>query len=297
MGCAATLPPLEKEAMERAEKLDFNLPRINYKIIRVKNPSVIILHRNLEIVGVDGISLPFAVVPGKNIAYLAPGKHELIISIDTGMFVEQSTSPSAGRVSGSMKVSSKVPAQKVKIEYSFEEGKHYSLDYKMGWTKTDFIFQEITDPDTLAKIPEYIKEYNSFTEKEHVLFQENAERIEAYLLFYRQNPGLLEGKWQTGNGKAEIEFIGNRVKHLAEKVPPFSTRPALEGEFVYDQNTIITNWDKYQTVLASYTKEERPTLMSKGIAWYYILNGDTLEIKSDGLKPLLNISGIYKRVK
>jgi hypothetical protein len=194
-----------------------------------------------------------------------------------------------------MGFSSKVPAQNAKTEYTFEDGKHYTLDYKMGWTKTDFIFKEITDPDTLAKVAEYIKEYNLHTEKEHIAFQENTEKVESYLLFSRQNPGLLEGKWKTGNGKVEVEFIGNRVKYLAEKAALFSTRPSLEGEFVYDQNTIITNWDKYQTVLGFYTKEERPDLFPKAV-WYYNLNGDTLEIKSGGMKPL-NIGGIYKKEK
>jgi len=277
-GCAAHTAA-EKTALDRASNLDFTKPAVG-----ISDPSVIVPHSNLTIVKVDGASEKHFWIPGKNIIFVPPGKHILSVQIDTGMVVGQRTGVSSGRVGFGTAFSSKVITPLVDIEYDFERGKHYSLNYKMGFRSTDFIFTEITDANTIAKIAEYTKEYNSYIED-----------LESYLSFYTQNQNLLEGKWETGKGKDELEFAGNKVKYVAEKVPLYSTRPSLEGTFLYDQDTLITIWDKYQTVLSTFTREESPANFPKAV-WLYKLSEDTLEITSGGRTPL-NINGVYKRVK
>ena len=282
-GCA-TVPPVEKAALDRAGNLDFTKPAEG-----VSDPCVIVPHGNLTIVKVDGASDKHFWIPGKNIAFVSSGKRKLSVLVDTGMYAGSSSGVSSGRVGMGMSVTSKVVTPPVDMEYNFEKGKHYSFDYKMGLLKTDFIFTEITDANGKTSVAEYIREYNSF-------IAANAEDMESYLSFARQNQKLFEGKWEAGKGRDELEFVGNKVKFLAAKIPFYSTRPSLEGTFLFNQDTIITVWNKYQTVLSSYTREENPKVFQENAIWYYILNGDTLEIKSGGMTPL-NIGGVYKKVK
>ena len=277
-GCA-THTVAEKAALDRAGNFDFTKSAIG-----VSNPSVIVPHKNLTIVKVDVTYEKHFSIPGKNIIFVPPGKHILSVQIDTGMVAGQRTGVSSGRVGFGTSFSSKIILPPVDIEYNFERGKHYSLNYKMGFSSTDFIFTEITDANTNAAIAEYIKEYNSYVED-----------FGLYLSFQKQNQNLFEGKWEVDKGGDELEFAGNMVKYLAKKPPFYNTRPSLEGTFLYDQDTLVTIWDKYQTVLSAYTREKNPKVFTKAI-WLYKLNGDTLEITSGGMTPL-NIGGVYKKVK
>jgi hypothetical protein len=281
-GCA-THTAVEKASLDRAGNLDFSKPAEG-----VSDPCVIIPHSSLAIVKIDGTPGKHFWIPGKNIIFVPPGKHTLSVQIDTGMTAGQSTSVSSGRADFGMSVSSKVILPPIDMEYNFENGKHYSLDYKMGWTSTDFIFTEITDANDKARVAGYINEYNSY-------IAANIENMESYLSFSRKNPNLFEGKWEVGKGKDELEFVGNKVKFVAEKPPFWSTRPSLEGTFLFGQDTVIIVWDKYQTVLGFHTRENNQNAFPKSV-WYYILNGDTLEIKSGGMTPL-NIGGVYKKVR
>ncbi|MCL2102650.1 MAG: hypothetical protein FWH25_01290, partial [Syntrophorhabdaceae bacterium] len=258
--------------MDRAGRLDFSKPTTG-----VSDPCVIVPHNKMAIVKVDGASDKHFWIPGRNIIFVPPGKHTLSVQIDTGVYAGQSTAVSSGRAGFGTSFSSKVIMPPVDIEYNFEKGKHYSLDYKMGLTSTDYIFTEITDANAKAEVAEYIYEYKSYIED-----------MESYLSFSRQNPNLLEGKWEAGKEKDELEFVGNNVKFMATKPPFYSTRPSLEGTFVFNQDTLITVWDKYQTVLSSYTREENPKVFQEKAVWYYTLKGDTLEIKSGEMTWPLN---------
>ena len=282
-GCAAHTSA-EKAALDRAANLDFNKSAEG-----VSNPCVVVPHSRMTIVKVDGTSDKHFWIPGKNILFVPPGKHILSVQIDTGMTVGQSTAVSSGRAGFGMSVSSKVVVAPVDVEYNFEKGKHYSLDYKMGLTSTDYIFKELIDANDNAKVAEYIREYNWY-------IAANIQELESFWSFSRQNQNLFEGKWEVGKGKDRLEFAGNKVKYVAEKPPFYSTNPSLEGTFLFNQDTLITTWDKYQTVFSAYTRAENPKVFPPAAVWIYNINGDTLEIKSGGMTPL-NIGGVYKKVK
>jgi len=282
-GCAAHHTPVERAAVDRAEGLNFT-----GGAEKIANPSVIVPHKNLTLVKVDGKQIKDSGLPGKNVVFVSPGRHILSVLVDTGMYVSQSTNPSVGRAGMSMGFSSKVALPEVNIESDFESGKHYNLNYDMGWSSTEFTFTEITDAGKLAEVEEYLREYSLHATA-------NAADLDSYLAFSRQSPGLLEGRWRVGNDGHELEFTGSKVKWTAGKIVLFSSRPSLSGRFYFDQDTLVTVFDEYDTMFKIITRDERPDAFPTAV-WHYTLDGDTLEIKRGGMKPQ-EIGGTYKRLR
>lgn len=294
LGCAARTPA-ENAAILRAESLNYTGADVSGRTIGIANPIVIVPHANLDIVKVDGVSVKGAGIPGERVVFIAPGTRTLSVLIDTGMSVGHGTSHTSGRISGGMGVSSKVVLPENVITFTFEEGKHYTLDYDMGWSSTQFLFKEISGTDTKADIAGYLREYAVQVANRQAAAKADAERLESYLPFSRQNPALLEGKWSTGEGGKELEFSGNAVTYTGAKSVLISSRPGLEGTFIFDRDTIVTHWDKYHAVLKTITRAERPDAFPQAV-WCYTLNNDTLEIKHGGWTPQ-DIGGTYRRVR
>ncbi|SBW10483.1 hypothetical protein KL86DPRO_60178 [uncultured delta proteobacterium] len=294
LGCAARTPA-ENAAILQAESLNYAGADASARATGIDNPSVIVPHANLDIVKVDGVSVKGTGIPGERVAFVAPGTRTLSVLIDTGMSVGHSTSHTSGRISGGMGVSSKVVLPENTITFTFEEGKHYTLDYDMGWSSTQFLFKEIPDTHAKADIPGYLREYAAQVARRQAAAKADAERLASYLPFSRQNPALLEGKWSTGEGGKELEFSGNAVTYTGAKSVLISSRPGLEGTFIFDRDTIVTHWEKYHAVLKTITRAERPDVFPQAV-WYYTLDGDTLEIKHGGWTPQ-DIGGTYRRVR
>ena len=116
---------------------------------------------------------------------------------------------------------------------------------------------------------------------------------DSYQAFSRQNPNLLDGKWTAGEGKNELEFTGNTIRFVGEKIMLASQRNIFEGTSLYDQNTFIILWDKIETFLTTFTRAEKPESFEQTVC-RYTLSGNTLELKGPLFTPF-NIGGTYKR--
>ena len=266
------LTPEEQAAIKRAE--DFSPPVAAREI---RKPCAIVPAENLRITTVDEAPAEEFGMPGKDIIFIAPGKHVLSATLP-----ENSASSSG-------------PLEHNKnIEVICENGKHYNMTSKMGWIRMSYSFSEITDPAALSQINQAIRERALYVEKEKAGQRSGA----AYLSFSRRNPNLLSGKWRIGDkeGELELEFNKNKVTWTGKHVH-------VESTFLFNENTIITMWDRTGGLMnlgIPQTRASQPNFLPAKMVWYYHLSGNTLEVKGNvpaNLQSTYNLTGAYKRVK
>ena len=174
------------------------------------------------------------------------------------------------------------------LTFTFEKGKHYTLDYVLYPNKVNFTFGEITDEAKLAELAKEVAEKQKRS-------KEKAESLAYYLSFSKENPEWLKGKWSTGKEKDELEFSGNTIKYVAVKRPFYDTRTTLEGVFLFNKDSMIIQWNLFRTSANTLTRKERPDFL-ENLPVYYTLHGDTLVVSHGGILPF-NISGTYQRVR
>ncbi|MDR1086000.1 MAG: hypothetical protein LBP22_14375 [Deltaproteobacteria bacterium] len=263
--------------------------------------SVIIPTAKIRITKIDGIPSDNYSLPKTNITFVPPGRHTLTAVFHTGTSVGVSVPVSAGPVSGGIGYSSEVVLPPEDVQYSFEQGKNYTVDTKMTWSKSDYTFTEINEPATLEKVKEYKNSYAQHLDNQLKAAQTDLKGMEDYLAFARQNPNLLEGHWEVGPDRQELDIIGNKITYKAPKTLFIDTRMSYTGTFTYDQNTITVIWKKLTTFLGSFGQEPTDSdnnKISLPITYYYVLQGDTLDIKSGGVIGFTySITGNFKKVK
>lgn len=293
-----TLTPNEQAAINYAEHL--NLPS---EVREIQNPCVIIPDSPID--KVDRVPVSEFSIPGKSVVFLPPGKHTLVVIAGTGMTTGHSNFVSSGHVGVGMSVSSSTGPSLMQVELNCEKGKHYNLKRK-GLIIFEYVPTEITDANALQEVNQHLHEYALHIEKAKAAAELAARQREQYLSFSKQHPNLLDGKWI--HEEVILEFIGNKVKCAGSTTPMlFSRTPSFDGRFLFNEDTIIFMWDNYNTAVKnhSWTKENHPSFFPEKVAWYYHLNGDTLEIKHIGFSlplvnskgPVPNLSGTYQRVK
>ncbi|MDR0548555.1 MAG: hypothetical protein LBI10_03975 [Deltaproteobacteria bacterium] len=284
-----SLDPAALAALSRANELAFYSYFASNKVEVIKDPVVVFPKSRISVISVDGRSTLEAGVPKQNVAFFAPGKREFSVLFISPISSGGSHTVSAGNISGGMSYSSTETAI-IPSNYVFEKGRHYNMEYKWYWTKPgEFIITEITDPTELAKIDSLLTEYAAIMETRSATAKANQPKIDEYKAFSRKNPKWLEGKWVNDTSKWYLEFSGDKIKYA--HAGTILGESSWEGEFVFDQNTIVPLWQKFVfgRVWPRETKE-----MPKQEAWYYVLRGDLLEIKYAG--DFIGVSGFYKKV-
>ena len=250
MGCGAVqLTPDEQTTVNHAVKLDL-LP---IEVRDIKNPCVIVPGKDLAIYGIDHFfGIQFG-MPEKNIAFVAPGKHTVSVLLAVADPGPVLPIPIVGGVSAVIGFGgSKHYELAGNAEFNCESGKHYNM-IKKGLIKRDIIFTEITDANALLTVNKYIEEHASYVDKEKAATEANARQNahdrEAYLLFSQHKPNLLAGKWRkVGKEEIELEFIDNTIKWAGKKyLLADNARPSVEGQFVFNENTIFLRWDRFDT--------------------------------------------------
>ncbi|MDR1086578.1 MAG: hypothetical protein LBP22_17410 [Deltaproteobacteria bacterium] len=219
----STLDPDEQAALNQAESLNFAGGCISNQVNLISEPCVVFPKSKLTLIKIDGRSVSESGLPGKNIAFFSPGKHTFSVLYDMGVSVGSTVVSSSGPVSGSIGYSSKVSMPPIDGEYSFEKGKNYTMDFIASWSGPgEFVFTEITDPNELAKVSSYVREYAEVMEKRIADAKANQKNLDPYLSFSKKNRNLLEGKWiqvQVAEGDwipivkgfMELEFSGNKI--------------------------------------------------------------------------------------
>ncbi|MDR1126187.1 MAG: hypothetical protein LBM64_09065 [Deltaproteobacteria bacterium] len=277
-GCAMRSPE-EEAALLYAKSIDMVLVEADFagREVFTGLPCVLVVQTGLLITGLDGASgnsMKDYVLPDKQPRYFWSGNKPLFFP--------------PGKHTISVLVGSRANEPQASLSFTFAEGKHYTLDYVLHPDRVSFIFGEITDEAKLAALAEEIAEKR---EKSEI----KAGALASYLSFAKENPAWLEGKWSVGPEKDELEFSGNTVRYVAAKSLFFDARNTLEGVFMFNRNSMVIQWNSLRTPANSLTRAEKPDAF-EDLLVYYILNGDTLEIRHRGIFPA-NISGTYKRVR
>lgn len=285
-GCAAHTPA-EKAVLTRAENLSGLNIDFSDREIFTGTPCAVLPEARMIITKVDGALGKEFRLPEKRSVFVPPGEHTLSVVIETGTSVGHSTTHTSGRVTTTTRFSSKGMVPEGTLPFTFEAGKHYRLRHA-SWGSFEIILEEITDETELAAIARDVAQKQADNKKIN-------EITASYYAFARQNPQWLEGKWAVGENKDELEFSGNTVTYVAPKAMFIDTRNTLKGSFMYDRNTIVIRWNSFTTFINSATREQNPDFYENA-AWYYTLDGDTLDIKRGGFIIPVDIGGTYKRV-
>jgi hypothetical protein len=120
------------------------------------------------------------------------------------------------------KLSSRIP-----IIYTFEKGKTYYLDYEIEKNNINIFWGE----------------------HDKNIYQETKDKLDAtYFAFSRNNPNYLEGKWK-GIFKLWspilLTFNENKINIFQDNIGPDVN---INGNFYYDDKTIIIHFDKQTQV-------------------------------------------------
>jgi hypothetical protein len=277
-GCA-THSPEERAAVVLAGAIESVMVEADFagKEVFTGVPCALIVQKGLlitKINGESGDSMKTYVLPDKNPRYFwsenkpiffPPGKNTFTILVG-----ERANDP------------------EVTVPFTFEEGKHYSLDFIMHPGTVNFIIGEITDKAKLTELAEKVAEKQEQSKVKAGALADNK-------VFSTENPAWLEGKWSAGKGKDELAFSGNTVKYVAAESLFFDTRTTLEGVFVFNKNSLVIRWNSFLTSANSLTRKDTPNFF-ENLPVYYLLQGDTLEVRHGGILPV-NISGTYQRIR
>jgi len=182
-------------------------------------------------------------------------------------------------------VGERANSSEVTLYFTFEERKHYSLNFVLHPDTVNLAIGEIKDSVKLTELSGEAAERQE-------LSQVKASSLAVYRAFSRENPTWLEGKWSVGSDKDELEFSGN-IKYIAGKSLFYDTRTTLEGVFLFNNNSMIIRWNTFLTSANSLTRKDSPTFF-ENLLVLYRLNGNILEVSHGGIIPV-NISGKYQR--
>jgi hypothetical protein len=264
------LPTAQQEAIRRAESLNFPGGVRFDKLEFIKEPCVVIPANSVNVFKIDGRTSAETGIPGTRLFFFSPGRHSFEAMYTSGSDT-QTFSASSGSISGGFSFTSSTTLPVGEHEFVFEKGKHYNMKFILGWSESKWEITEITDEAELARIKSYIPQYHEAMEKRRAVAKENQARLNEYLKFSKRNPNIFEGRWKSTSDSRVYEFRGDKLTSKADGILAVN----LEGEFVYDEKTIVPLW--YGRI-NSIQRQQKPALFKEKEVWYYVLNGDSLEL-------------------
>ncbi|MDR0548255.1 MAG: hypothetical protein LBI10_02415 [Deltaproteobacteria bacterium] len=289
-GCAATLTPTERLAFDQAVELNYGAPP-NYWISQNhQKVAAIIPDERFLVSEVDGLKLNGPMLPGKNVCFVDPGERKIVMSEDTGVSAAVGLPIPLGAVTlgigvGGGTIKTRLPL----VKASFEAGKSYRAHLK----DRTIVFDLIADPAELAKVEGYRAELALVMVEAKKASDLKDQKWRDFLAYSKSHPNRLEGRWSFASGLWELEFSGNRVVFLGPKL--ISSRHRLEGEFIFSENALVFKWDYWDAIFVVTDRRKEGSYIQTEV-WYYTLNGDTLEIKRGGQRPM-EMGGTYQKVR
>ena len=276
-GCA-TRAQEEVTALLFARGIDMEMVESDFagREIFTGEPCALLVQKGLLVTGINGEtdeSMKAYVLPDKQMRYFWSENKPIFLPPGENTFT--------------ILVGERANAPQVTLPFTFEAGKHYTLNFILHSETVAFTFAEITDKAKLAELAKGIAEKQERS-------VEKAASLAFYRSFSKENPTWLEGKWSVGNEKDELEFSGNTVKYVAAKSLFFDTRNTYEGVFIFDKSSMIIRWNSFKAPGNTVTRKDNPKFFAN-LPVYYTLNSDTLMVRHEGILP--NMNGTYKRVR
>ncbi|MDR2437211.1 MAG: hypothetical protein LBD17_03985 [Endomicrobium sp.] len=295
-GCGGIgLSTVENDAIIRAQSIyDFEND-LSYNVFNAAdNPCVILFNEGLSIYSIDGKKIIEKVIPDKRLAFVAPGIRTLRINYPSSINIKYVDSRGNTIRYATKGISAITLPEKI----VFESGKHYTMSFIDG----NIISKEITDSATLSEINSYLLEYRRKKAEYDKIAQKFISMKEHFLNYAKNNPNIFEGKWVSDAfaNHQVLEFKGDTIKHSKNAGGILGV--VYEGKFIYDENIILPNYQVVTGVAGTRgSMEDEPEQGNQFLApiYYYILNGDTLEIKQRSTLANFGMyhGGIYTRVR
>jgi hypothetical protein len=215
----ATTP--EKTAMKNVKSIDFDLDLT----ISGEDHGFLWCKEYVSIISIDG-------KPDKKRIIFTPGLYKLEVQY------YRATSAAGG---GQWRSKSDV----VPILFNVERGKTYFLDYVITNNTINFdIKEELTDPHALEQIEKARSDLINRIE-------EQRNKRNEFFAFSKENPNHLEGIWKFEDnfppGVTELTFIKNQYK-MSTVRGTIKRKKISEGNFIFNENTIILFEDKKQKI-------------------------------------------------
>ena len=274
IGCASAP---EKAAIKDAQSIDFDIAE------NFENVCYLATEAGSQVLSIDGAGHK----PGER--FVKPGTRLLTVQYHESNSIQHTSMNPQGQVQKRTDIYESKTDPITLPFFTFEAGKHYSLEYEIEKGATIFsnktVHFSIVELKDSARLAEIEKELSRNKAAHEAALAKKNE----FLAFAKANPHYVDGTWAYSNGyppiDTEIIFSENRFKMVTyNRMLKFTI--ITEGSYFFNENIMFLSYEKNND--KEYTAKE---------TIYYELTGNVLNIITikSGQTVLRYVKGQYMK--